>query len=320
MTTNTYTSVFAHDIEDFLTYKASCGIVNATRAWTMHKFDEYCAANNVAVFDEKAVKGWMDEIHDANRSESSYRLSYIKDFAKYLSIVKEQDVYIPRDDYGYRYKPSAPYLMEEDEIEAFFEQAKLYRPASPWAWQTIPFFGLMCVCGLRTGEVRRLSCEDVNFGEGFIDIKESKAHRSRRLPVTDEVRGMLYDCDKKSSKEFGRCRQAFFVSRTGRPVDAHVAGRIFGQIWSDAGLPLIKVGARVRPYDFRHHFAYANIERWQREGIDVESKIPFLALYMGHAVYQSTYYYTHLSPGFITEYAGSPYTTDNLLPEVGFDE
>jgi hypothetical protein len=34
---------------------------------------------------------------------------------------------------------------------------------------------------------------------------------------------------------------------------------MFNRIWDRAGLPRPLGGQQPRPYDFRHHFAYANI-------------------------------------------------------------
>ncbi|HZD16257.1 MAG TPA: hypothetical protein VE196_14275, partial [Pseudonocardiaceae bacterium] len=70
------------------------------------------------------------------------------------------------------------------------------------------------------------------------------------------------------------------------------------------------------PYDFRHHFAYANVERWMRQGKDVTAMLPYLARYMGHASIESSYYYIHTSPDFMHAYAHITAESQSLLPEV----
>ena len=47
--------------------------------------------------------------------------------------------------------------------------------------------------------------------------------------------------------------------------------------------------------------------------------LPYLARYMGHATFDSTYYYVHTSPDFMAGFAGEVASIDSLLPEVGFD-
>ena len=94
---------------------------------------------------------------------------------------------------------------------------------------------------------------------------------------------------------------------------------MFNRIWDQAGLPRPAGGQQPRPYDFRHHFAYANVERWMAQGKDVTAMLPYLARYMGHATIESTYYYIHTSPDFMDDYAHITDTSQSLLPEVGFE-
>jgi integrase/recombinase XerD len=55
-------------------------------------------------------------------------------------------------------------------------------------------------------------------------------------------------------------------------------------------------GRRPRIHDFRHSFAVQALLRWYREGADVQSKLPHLAMYMGHVSIVSTAYYLKLVP------------------------
>ena len=74
-----------------------------------------------------------------------------------------------------------------------------------------------------------------------------------------------------------------------------------------------------RLYFIRHHFAYANIERWKAEGRDAMAMLPYLARYMGHSSFDSTLYYIHTSPDFMSGFSSDVASVDDLLPEVGFD-
>jgi len=172
-------------------------------------------------------------------------------------------------------------------------------------------------CGLRTGETRALQTGQVDLDGGHIDIVWSKGHRSRRLPLTDQVIDILNTCDRTSRTHFAS-RHTFFVSATGNQVTAATVGKMFGRIWDQAALPRPVAGQQPRPYDFRRHFAYANIHRWMKQGNDVAAMLPYLSRYMGHATFDSTYYYLHTSPDFIDSYAEITRHSQSLLPEVGF--
>ena len=173
-------------------------------------------------------------------------------------------------------------------------------------------------CGLRTGEARTLGVGDVDLDAGHIDIVWSKGNRSRRLPLTAEVVDVLAACEQATRTRFPS-RRTFFVSAAGTPVTGTAVGVMFNRIWDQAELARPVGGRRPRPYDFRHHFAYANVEKWMAEGVDVTAMLPYLAAYMGHASLDSTYYYIHTSGDFLDAYAHITRQSQSLLPEVGFE-
>jgi integrase/recombinase XerD len=60
---------------------------------------------------------------------------------------------------------------------------------------------------------------------------------------------------------------------------------------------------KPRTYDFGLHSAFANINRWVENGINVNGMLPYLMNYMGHASIESTFYYIHLIPEFFGIYS-----------------
>lgn len=129
---------------------------------------------------------------------------------------------------------------------------------------------------------------------------------------------MLAACDQASRRQF-TSRETFFVSTRGNPVTAATVGVMFSRIWAQAELPRPAAGTQPSPYAFRHHFAYANIERWMAHGQDVTALLPYLSRYMGHATFESTYHYVHTSPDFMRGYADIAAAGTSPLPEVGFE-
>jgi integrase len=55
-------------------------------------------------------------------------------------------------------------------------------------------------------------------------------------------------------------------------------------------------GRRPRVQDLRHSFAVQALMRWYRDGADVQSNLPRLAIYMGHVSIVSTAHYLHFLP------------------------
>jgi integrase len=312
-----FTSAFGPQLEAYLAFKQSMGCYGTSRIWYLRKFDAYCAAHDLTVLDRDTVEGWVREYLDRSGRYRSW-MSYVRDFGRWLQAHGHTDAYVLSGRWKAPFVPARPYLLSREEIERFFAAAAHLDTSSPWRWQAVAFFTVMHSCGLRTGEARALLTEHVDLRTGHLDIIDSKGHRSRRLPVTGQVVEVLTACQLTSSRYFPS-RRTFFVSATGNQVTTATVCQVFHRIWDRAGLPRPAEGTQPRPYDFRHHFAYANIERWMAQGKDVTAMLPYLSRYMGHAGFESTFYYVHTSPDFMRAYAHITDTNTSPLPEVGFE-
>ena len=318
MNAHGFTSAFAPELDTYLAFKEKMGFYGSSRIWYLKRFDAYCTAHDRAAFDRDTVEGWVTEQLARSGRYRSW-MSYIRDVGRWLQVHGHSDAYVLSDRWKAQVVPAHPYLLSRYEIEAFFAAAATLNTDSPWRWQAVAFFTLMHSCGLRTGETRLLRPEHVHLRDRNLDIVSSKGNRSRRLPLTGDVTEVLAGCDRVSATRFGPSRRTFFVSATGNQVTAATVGKIFHRIWDQAGLPRPAGGQQPRPYDFRHHFAYANVERWMAQGTDVTAMLPYLARYMGHASIESSYYYIHTSPDFMHAYAHITAESQSLLPEVGFE-
>lgn len=317
MSAHGFVGAFAAELDAYVAFKKNMGFSGASRVWYLKQFDAYCAEGNRTAFDRDTVEGWVTvQLSRSGRYRSW--MSYVRDFGRWLRANGTSDAYVLSGDWKAPFVPAHPYLLARREIALFFNAASALETPSPWRWQAAAFFTLMHSCGLRTGEVRALRTEHVDLDDGHIDVVWSKGSRSRRLPLTGEVIDVLDACDRMTREHFVS-RRCFFVSAAGNQVTPATVGVIFGRIWDQAGLTRPLGGQQPRPYDFRHHFAYANIERWMSQGSDVAAMLPYLSRYMGHATFESTYYYVHTSPDFMDAYAEITRERQSLLPEVGFE-
>ena len=313
-----FTSVLASDMRAFIEFKHAAGVAFVGGQYLLGRLDAYLTATGAQGLTKDAVEGFIAD-YDGDRvgADRSY-FSYLRGFAKFMRI-RGLEAY-ELDPVFNRSKPRPPtYLLSSAQINRFFAIAASNVPyPGPWRWQATAFFGLMYACGLRTGEARNLTRRAVNLGKGYLDILDSKGPRSRRLPLTDEVVTLLHECDLRTSR-FAPDRTTFFVSGRGNPVTNNTPVVVFKRIWAAADLPVPIVNPKPIPYAFRHHFAYANIERWAAGGIDPLTMLPYLARYMGHADISSTYYYLGLSPDYAATYAATANTSQALIPEVSDD-
>ena len=171
---------------------------------------------------------------------------------------------------------------------------------------------------MRTCEARTLRVENVDLQNGQIDIIESKGHRSRRVPLPQDLLKLFKTYDVRMSEIYPG-RIYFFPTTRSACYNCTNVSAVFRKIWKAAGLEQ-GCGNRPRAYDFRHHFALSNLNRWIAAGIDVDSRLPYLSRYMGHSSMQSTDYYLHLVPEFFHTFCEKVRATEALLPEVDYEK
>lgn len=260
----TYTSAFADDVNAFISFKAQFGYESHTRNYVLYDFDQWCAEHNATKFDKETVEAWVRQRRERLTKKNQAWMSIIREMGRYLQVNGQLDAYVLSGKFKTIWERPIPYLLSEDEVEQFFDVADHFLPRYPWHWQAGCFYGLMCSCGLRPGEVRRLRRCDVRYETQEIDIINSKGGHSRRLAVSDEVMETIERCDAISNKRIGEDRPNLFISAKNSQVSIAMAARSFKLIWRKAGLPESQHGRMATPYAFRHYFAYTNIEHWAK--------------------------------------------------------
>ena len=162
---------------------------------------------------------------------------------------------------------------------------------------------LLYSAGLRRGELLHLTLADADPTAGVLRIRESKFHKSRFVPLS------LDACHEL--RAYLRQRQALPLSAApDSPLLCNCTRglRAYTGTGLSRGLKLLIHAANVqstdgrwpRIHDFRHTFAVQALLRWYRQGADVQSSLPKLAMYMGHVSIVSTAYYLKWMPDIAT--------------------
>jgi integrase/recombinase XerD len=196
----------------------------------------------------------------------------------------------------------APVVFGEPEIVRMLAAAEQLRPTSRGPLRPAVLrlaVVLLYTAGLRIGELARLTLGDADVDHGVLRIRESKFHKSRFVPLSTDARQAL---------------QAYLKQRLIAPLDSEPSSPLFCsgaqgfRGYSIAGLRegiqklflMAKVrgsdGRQPRVHDMRHVFALQALLRWYRQGTNVQSQLPKLAMYMGHVSIASTAYYLKWIP------------------------
>lgn len=158
---------------------------------------------------------------------------------------------------------------------------------------------LLYSAGLRRGELLRLQLGDVNAHDAVLRVRESKFHKSRWIPLSADAGIELRAYLRRRQQRWG-------VAAPAQPLLCHGTRHCRGYTGTGLSTGLQELietanvrgwdGRRPRVHDFRHSFAVQCLLRWYRQGEDVQSNLPKLAMYMGHVSIESTAYYLRWVP------------------------
>ncbi len=136
-------------------------------------------------------------------------------------------------------------------------------------------FGLMLDCGLRSGEIRHLKVNDVDFNQHIVRVVNSKYNKSRIVPIPYNLECYLYYyinmCRVKGSKYL-------FLTNENEPLEKTTIDDLFRKIKV--------VCPRIHPHLLRHTFATSYIMGG--------GSLEVLRVLLGHTSYNVTQGYISL--------------------------
>ena len=303
-------------LNDFISFKRSIGKKYVHEEYYLKYVDKVnLEIGNLDYLTQEVAETTVNRINSREKSPGRSYYSVFRELGKYLNIIDGKS-YILKDDYKAKRYHANVYLFSNEEIREFFTTLDRMTEESGKLTMYIiqAVFYVMYFCGIRCVEARMLKTEDVNIDEMYFIIRNSKNHNDRKLFITDEVIKVLKSLDGRLSMIIPD-RTYFFSIYVNGYLSSQFISTNFRKVWTSAGMSM-NVTPRPRAYDFRHHFACANIMKWMNEGKDVHAMLPYLMTYMGHSSLESTYYYIHLIPEFFSKYNDLSSISNELLPEV----
>jgi integrase len=189
-----------------------------------------------------------------------------------------------------------PYIYSEDEVRRLLATALSFpSPLAPLRPLSLYTMFILAYCaGLRLSEIVHLDIGDVDIDDGTIDIRCTKFFKSRRLPLAATVMGALksyLDARRAAGAPSKSSAGLFWHQQAAGRYSTVMAGKLMVRVLRRAGLKTGhgKVGPRI--HDLRHAFVVNRMLTWYRSGINPQSKLPYLATYLGHKDINSTLIY-----------------------------
>jgi integrase/recombinase XerD len=189
-----------------------------------------------------------------------------------------------------------PYIYTEEEVRQLLAAASSFpSPLSPLRPVTLYTMLALAYCaGLRLGEIVRLTIDDVHLADATIEIRDTKFFKSRRLPLSATVVAALRHylearCQAGAPNE--PSTGLFWHPKAAGRYSYGMAGKLLVQVLRRAGLKPTQGRTGPRIHDLRHAFVVNRMLSWYREGINPQTRLPYLATYLGHKDINSTLVY-----------------------------
>lgn len=289
-------------IASWLAHQRALGREYGVEQWILGHLQRFQARISAIDLNQTGFDLWCDSFHDLAPTTRRHRQLVVRKFCLYRQRT-DSACFVPDPLYFVRLCPyRRPFIVEPEQIARMLlaADALVPMPSSPLLPAiTRLAIVLLYTAGLRRRELVRLTLDDVSPSTGVLRIRASKFHKSRLVPLSPDASNELraYLC-KRLAPIFDSSPHStlLFNMRGGQRgyTGAGIAEAI--QRMYMAANVVDSEHRRPRVHDMRHSFALNALMRWYREGADVQSNLPKLAMYMGHVSIVSTAHYLPFVP------------------------
>ena len=156
---------------------------------------------------------------------------------------------------------------------------------------------------------------EVDLLHGVLNIVQTKGHDQHYVAIHKSMVEILCEYDKQIDRLVPD-RVYFFPKGSDGHWSKEWLREHFALYWQQAN-----AFSYATLYDFRHHYATTNINKWIDSGFDFYDKLYYLSKSMGHCNIEHTKYYYSIVPrmaDILRDKSGPGF--DALVPEVSENE
>jgi len=298
----TFTSCLGGSIGEYLSLKEALGRRFATERWVLKKLDAFIAALGASDMSQTEFDAWCrTQLHLSSTVRRNH-MRIVRNLCLYRQRTRT-DTYVPSLAlFPAPHQPIRPYLFCEQDIMLLLQRCATLSPTSrsplrPQVYRLAVV--LLYTTGLRRGELSRLTLNDYDVRARTLHVRESKFFKSRYLPLSIDTNQEVQEyLAVKKRLRLTMHREAPLLchgSAGERPYRGDGLWQGMHELMTAAGVRTSD-GRVPRVHDYRHGFVISALLRFYRTGTDLQTKLPLLAAYMGHASIISTAYYLSFVP------------------------
>jgi integrase len=225
----------------------------------------------------------------------------------------------PKQTYNFK-----AHIFTDDEIRRMLVAADStpFNHQCPKRHLQVPvIFRILFNCGLRSSEVISLRMCDIDLRENILTVLDTKFHKDRLVPFSDEVAHSLmvylYKVKPQNENDY-----IFRSPKGGGQFGISMIRVFFCDLLRRADIPYGGRGIGPRPHDIRHTFAVHCLNKWALTGVDLMAALPVLSRYLGHSGISGTQNYLQLTAQMYPDIVSKLETRFGVLipqPEVEYE-
>lgn len=288
-------SKIAPFVESYLEFRISLGYRLNPSGSVLRNLDIFLGRN--ADLTAYTFDSWLQTQYEITQNVRRVRIFMIIKFCKYRQRFEPEcfipGVYtIPK-----RIETNSNYIFTNAQILALLRETLNIRDKSLNRLKSANLrlsIVLLYTTGMRIGELAKLKIEDYNHTDKTLLIRETKFYKSRIIPLSNDASSCLDSyLEERIHLGIEIHGGSALIKNCLRKNIFYNPGTLSNQIISLMKNLHIETNLRKSPrvHDFRHTFAIHRILQWYKDGFDINSKLIYLTIYMGHSGIQSTEHY-----------------------------
>ena len=294
---------FQSEVETYLQHYRALGYRYRGHACTLSRLGRYLETIGAEDLDAAGYERWCRSISHNHPNSRRKAQQIVRRFCVFRAR-SEPTYFVPNVYTLTKLQPYVrPVIVAPDQIARMLTMASTltdrYEPPLRAAVNRIAVV-LLYTTGLRVGELLRLEVTDILDGMSVLQIRESKFHKSRLVPLSQSVQSELRLYLRARGRRYPQYEASgpLLCNRFGGTLHVYSKPGLTAMMKRLFDLADVRdaQGRRPRLHDMRHSYAIQALIRVYRARGDVQSALPKLALFMGHVSVASTLHYLHLVP------------------------
>lgn len=279
-------------IMDFLQYKRNNGYVYKSDEIILKEIAKYLTNNNINIITEEVTEAYARSNKNLHSNTIARNMGVFREFNRYLQMINIPCYQIPDKIYRQNHHSYTPYIFSYKEIKKIYSNLNcIYNSCSYSYYLKIAYpliIKLLYQTGMRIGELCNISVKDYD-GYSFI-LKDTKNGTSRKIMIPQTLKT---DVNKFYKKYYKTESEFLFM------VNSNSIRKYFKKVLVSSNIEITDNGPRV--HDLRHTYVVHSIEKFRKEGKDIDTMLPILQAQLGHQSLRALSYYFHLDNDVLYE-------------------